>query len=275
MADTRRSLSALQALFADNTAGDISAQDGRDGWQSAHPEKVTQSAAFASEPGTDPLTGDLFLPSDGVYLERYSGSAWVPWGPCYPFAKPVSGDYAWINQGGAAVDATYGGISLACASNGGAHNLRIRKKAAPSAPYTITAAFVLQQNYLETGIAYAGLCWRQSSDGKLITAHFLMENVASPSTPSAAFSVYKWTDPSTFSASYGTLNISPNQRAVVWLRLQDDNTNRKVLISLDGQNWFSQHSVGRTDFMTADEVGFFVNPYSIGCHLHLLSWKQA
>ena len=79
MAGTRRSESALDTLFADNTAGDISAQDGRDVITSVHPEKVIQTGAHGSIPGS-PLTGDLYLPNDGYSLHRYSGSAWIGWG---------------------------------------------------------------------------------------------------------------------------------------------------------------------------------------------------
>ena len=106
MPDTRREKSALQTLHADNTAGDISAQDNRDGWETCHPSTVVQTAAMASEPASGMVTGDLFLPSNGFYLERYSGSAWVPWGPIWPMTKPVDGDYAWINQGSATVTTT-------------------------------------------------------------------------------------------------------------------------------------------------------------------------
>src|ERR1051325_12244402 len=98
MADTRRSQSSLATLFGDNTSGDISAQDGRDLIISAHPEEVIQSGAYASEPASNQLTGDLYWPSDSFYAERYSGSAWAPWGLIFPLTKPVSGDFSWVNQ---------------------------------------------------------------------------------------------------------------------------------------------------------------------------------
>jgi hypothetical protein len=48
-----------------------------------------------------------------------------------------------------------------------------------------------------------------------------------------------------------------------------------VLFSPDGQSWVLIHSVGRTDFLTADEVGFYVRAdFASGqaCMMNLLGW---
>lgn len=271
MADTRRSLSALQTLLADNTSGDISAQDARDVLVSVDGENAVQTAAYASEPATALKTGDLFLPSNGVWMERYSGSAWIPWGPIYPMTKPVSGDFAWVNQGGATVNQTYGPIYLECADNGGSYSTCIRKKAAPSTPYTITAAFKPVLDIAVSGFGFFGIGWRQASDGKLVRVG--VENYTASNT--ALFLIQKFTDATSFSANYVSANSSTSFRDLIWLRIADDGSNRKVSVSADGQNWMQIHSVGRTDFMTADEVMFWVDPYSMGTGMSLLSWKEA
>jgi hypothetical protein len=48
---------------------------------------ATTTGAAGSEPGS-PASGDLYLPNNGFVLERYSGSAWGPWGPLYPLTAP-------------------------------------------------------------------------------------------------------------------------------------------------------------------------------------------
>lgn len=281
MPDTRRTLSALQTLYADNTAGDISAQDLRDGVQSVHQEKVCQTAAFASEPATDPLAGDLFLPSDSFYAERYSGSAWVPWGPIFPMTKPVDGDFAWINQDSATVTTTKGGIHLARASQGGNDYLHIRKKSAPATPYTITAAFMhcsdLGGGTLPAGNKYSqcGLCWRQSSDGKVIIFAVSQASTDTAGGDRLKLALSKYSSATAFSANYGTPRFYIPLAPIVFFRLEDDGTNRKIHWSADGQNFSLLHSVGRTDFMTADEVGFFVGSYDQQSAITLLSWKEA
>ncbi len=89
--------------------------------------------------------------------------------------------------------------------------------------------------------------------------------------------VDKYTNSTTYSATYtsltsGSINVFP-----AWLRIEDDNTNRKCSFSTDGQNWIVFHTVGRTDFLTADEVGFFVdsNTTSLAPAMNLLSWKES
>lgn len=53
MADTKRTLSAITALYADNTAGDISAQDLRDFLISAHGSRATNAAAITANDTAD------------------------------------------------------------------------------------------------------------------------------------------------------------------------------------------------------------------------------
>ncbi len=213
--------------------------------------------------------GRLFLPNDGFYIERDTGSAWASWGPIHPFTAPVSGDFAWINQGGASVKTTEGGIYIE-ASAGAGQNLRIRKKAAPGVPYVITAYVSPLSLSLNNTM---GITFRQSSDGKL---HALL--LAGRSGDGVSLYSYKYTNPTTLSASYALFDLGDflPEGAPHFLRIADDNTNRICSISHDGQNFKDFHTVGRTDFLTADEVGFFVNSvdgtYSAG--MTLLHWEE-
>lgn len=270
MPDTRRALSALQTLLADNTAGDISAQDARDVLVSNHPENVSQTAAMASEPASGQVTGDLFLPNNGFYLERYSGSAWVPWGPLFPFTKPVDGDFAWINQDSAAVTTTNGGIVLSRAAYSAVTTCNVRKKTAPSTPYTITAWFLVNVAY--GGVGYGGLCFRQSSDGKLA-----LFGIGTDSANRGYTASRKMTDPTTYSADYSLQDQSGKAETgrLCCLRIADNGTNRICSVSADGVNFQAFHTIGRTDFLTADEVGFYINPYNRDTQMTLLSWAQA
>lgn len=272
MPDTRRSLSSLQTLLADNTTGDISAQDGRDVLVSNHPENVVQTAAFASEPASGQLTGDLFLPSDGFFLERYSGSAWAPWGPIFPFTKPVSGDFTWVNQGSASVVTTNGGVTLLGTSDA-SNSIRIRKKSAPSTPYTITA--VILPSIPPANYASCGLLFRQSSDGKLCIFSLAAGGASGGVAGSLGISSTKFTNETTYSAHYVNPGLSAGV-SPLHLRIADNGTNRICSLSGDGINWATVHSVGRTDFLTADEVGFFCDSNNGGTPaMTLLSWKEA
>ncbi len=225
-------------------------------------------ATYSSAAGNEPTAnaGDLYFPTNGFSVERYNGSAWAPWGPIYPFTPPVDSDFAWVNQGSATVTTTNGGIFLR-APVASAANYRIRKKAAPSTPYTITVAIT------PTGLALdyqqAGILFRQASDGKFVT--FGCEYA----TAGVILAVYKYNSETSYNGSYVALGLSQGQQPI-WLRITDNGTNRICSWSLDGQNFIQIHSVGRTDFLTATEVGFFANDqtntYEAGNLL--LSWKE-
>jgi hypothetical protein len=226
------------------------------------------TSAYASPPAS-PASGDLWLPSDSYVALRYSGSVWMPWGPIVPLKMPVDGDFAWINQGGASVTAlSTGGIRMV-GTTGTA--IRIRKKAAPSPPYTVTALFLnacASTNYLKFG-----LCWRQSSDGKLVLMTAVYNGgwkvQASKSADTAFTGFADYVAATAVADGYVSRGI--------YLRLEDDNTNRKCYYSFDGLKWTLFHSVGRTDYLTADEVGFWCDGTSSGTapDFTVLSWKEA
>jgi hypothetical protein len=182
----------------------------------------------------------------------------------------VDGDFSWDNQGSATAVTTYGGIVLTAPAS--TANIRIRKKAAPATPYTITAAVLVLAH--DTANWEAGLCFRQSSDGKLV--------VFGPTFQSSNMylAVQKWTSPTAWSANYATPGIARvlPLGGVIWLRIEDDGTDRKCWASANGKTWGDAlHTVGRTDFLTADEVGFFADTQtaSKGVELTLLHWSQA
>ena len=64
----------------------------------------------------------------------------------------------------------------------------------------------------------------------------------------------------------------------MWFQIADDNTNRICSISQDGQNFDTFHSVGRTDFLTADQIGICLRSQTTTGTLAratLISWKEA
>lgn len=178
--------------------------------------------------------------------------------------KPTLSSFTWVNQETATATENGDGIWLLAPALLG-DKLRILKKSAPSAPYKITAMFLPflhSQNYNNVG-----LCWRQSSNGKLVT--FDVVHVNGPKIEAS-----KCNSPTAIVAAYFQFTFpiySP-----FWLQLEDDGINRKSKWSIDGYNFIQIHSIGRTDFITADEVGFYAssvnNAYPAA--IKLLSWKE-
>ena len=114
-----------------------------------------------------------------------------------------------------------------------------------------------------------GLCFRQSSDGKIVYFGTRLGEIGQ-------IKVEKWTDSTTFSANYVTYEVPMDSGVFpIWYRIEDDNTDRKSYWSTDGQYFHQLHTVGRTDFLTADQVGFMIAPINHSVSLRLISWEEA
>jgi hypothetical protein len=195
-------------------------------------------------------------------LEFYDSHTIAGTGDIY--TDPILGDFSWINQDTATADDTYGGIFMTALAVGG-DQLRILKQTAPSTPWTLTVALIPQMykyNYNQCGIGF-----RQSSDGKLISF------TVAANAPEMV--INKWDSPSTYNSGYLSVNWNNLGSPCVWLRLEDDGVDRIMSWSLNGVYWTEHHSVGRTDFLTADEIFMYVDSnhatYPASCLF--LSWK--
>lgn len=231
---------------------------------------LTSAHASRAAPSND---GNLHFPSDGYSVARDTGSAYVPWGPLFPLTAPPTTGWTWINQEApttitAAKDALL--LQSTASGNASVEAVNAYVRALPAAPYTITFAidipYILSVNY-----GFVGVCWRQSADGKLIKVRFGFNSFFSSTL--LYRSITKYTNPTTGAAHYSEeANVGGVPR---FIRLRDDGTNRIVEFSNNGQVWQQYHSVLRTDFLTADQVGIAINRMgSVDPKLLLLSYKE-
>lgn len=211
-----------------------------------------------------PLTNSFY---DFVQCD---GSSWDHFLNGHLATPPVDGDFAWVNQGGATVTTTNGGIFLLAPTTAG-NSIRIRKTAAPSKPWTRTMAFIPLLHHDST--PYVGLAVRESSSGKLITLT-IGEAVGGHFT----VSLINWTNETTFSAytfqQQENLQLGPH----AWFRVANDGSNNLVWsISTDSVNFLQVASVSDTAFFSVapDEVGFIANSASTSATagITVLSWE--
>jgi hypothetical protein len=228
---------------------------------------VNPTSAYASRPaaGTE---GRLFFPSNGVAIERDSGSLWQPWGPAFPLTAPIASDFTWVNQGTATITSGGGVIHLNAPVESG-ENYRCLVKAAPATPYTLTAALI--PNQLGVNFHMWGIAWRNSGTGTIDSL-----NIAMVTTQPSCVELGRrqMNSPTSFSA-VPTFTDTGNP-APVFLRLRDDGTDRHFMYSRDGQNFLTLVTVTRTNFLTPDQILWYAQPLNAtyGLGVTLIHWKE-
>lgn len=210
--------------------------------------------AFASLPGTCAV-GDHYLATDSFYDSWCTTlDTWSYFVAGRNVSRPLLTDFAWVNQGAATAVETYGGIYMYIPSVG-TDQVRILKRAIPGATWTATV--MLSPQLFLSAYPSMGLTFRQSSDGKLARCALQVENGGYWRLTSE-----KMNDPTSYSGAYlnssGLAIFTPNAFPI-WLRIKDDGVNRLCQYSLNGIAFITFHSVGRTDFLTADEVAIDAN----------------
>lgn len=186
--------------------------------------------------------------------------------PIAPFTTPPDdATLTWGNQGSAT--ATEGDRSLLMSVvNGSSEVLRTLHKATPGTPWALTVAFQFIAGALTTS-AYCGLVFRESAGG---TTHaFRYQN-------DGAYGSVKHDAAGAGLAFYSGF---PTTAVVVpyvchWMRIEDNGTNRICSLSPDGVEFWTFHSIGRTDYLTANQAGICIGGNnSARVAMRVLSWS--
>jgi len=248
------------------TAGALEAHDQND---------LAAYDSFANRPAAG-APGRIFLPSDGIFIERDNGSLWEKFGPIWPMTPPVAADFpTWVNPATSTFTDNKGApffVSAVASTT----NLRCRVKDYPAGSFTVEMAFTL--NAWPYGNHIGGLCIRDSISQKL-TVFGLYST-----TGDMQVIAYNWNSPTSPSGSVtGSAGCHLGEAQLIWLKYYDDGTtNRVISVSVDGYTWAQVASVSRTDFIVPNQIGVWVNGYagySSGngqndTGLNLLHWRQ-
>lgn len=236
------------------------------GGGAADPSTFNLTGTYAALPAAG-TAGRVYYPTDSAYTHlRDNGATWDHFLDGRKLTPPVLGDFAWVNQGAATAVATYGGIYLDAVAGAG-DNCRILKKAAPATPYTVTAAFMVDAYRPPNTPRQGGILFRGAGTGKLHTINHRWESGL------WHISSVKFTNPTTFSAIYVDADLYTHPH-IVWVQITDDGANRVTRYSDNGMAWFEVSTVGRADFLTADEIGFYANSVDAvnGTRMWLIHW---
>lgn len=213
----------------------------------ARPQYGTRSAMPAAAPENN---GAQYYCTDCDAVYQSNGTQWTKirvGGQAAPgIADPPSTGWSTVNLSTDMFANHLDGALLTTAS-AGSDNWRLRvRPLSPSSNYT--AQFYLDPSFVDAGTWRSGIVLRNSSSGSFVALYFLR------SSGSYSVTVDKWTAAGTFGSTYvtsGVFNSVPR-----WLRFRDDGTNRYAEYSYNAVEWITAHSVGRTDFITPDQIGW-------------------
>jgi hypothetical protein len=186
----------------------------------------------------------------------------------YQGIVPALSSLTWDNQAScSAVEPTTGGIRMAHAANAINECYMLYKNltSGSSGNYRITIMIIPM---MYTSYNRAGLGIRESSSGKIIGCN-LMTHLTKP-----YICAHLWTTSTSWYNNYIEIELPLTPQ---WLQLEDNGTNLIFRFSNDGTYFINFHTVSRTDFMTADQCGFFIeneNGSSPDVSMWVRSWKE-
>lgn len=230
---------------------------------------------YANLIASTPAAGTVGFPTDGFDLLQYD-SGWSPWGPLLPLTTVPTAGWSSVNS---PTVTTPGGKVFVTGAAAASDNIRMYLRSVPSAPYVVTMAY-LPRMVWPANFLHCGICLRESGTGEIMTFGPLNDSTVVAAVDH--FAAIKWTNATTFSAKYTLTPANATapqwQRGpVMWLQIEDDNTTRFLRVSNDGFHWFTLFSVGRTDFLTPDQIGIAINSNNAthAAGIMLMSWEEA
>lgn len=177
---------------------------------------------------------------------------------------------AWVNQGGASVADSATGVTITAASNASAQNYRIRKKTAPTAPYTITALMGLTVT-TSSAFSTCGLGWYDGSN-KVQTVEVNQRNNTAP----PLVFVVSYSSPSVLNAAHYSGGSGGNPG---WVQIADDGTNVSFRYSMDGANFKTVYTVAKASGYLGSSgysnIVFGLNPFASDSFGTLMSYTEA
>lgn len=209
-----------------------------------------QQGTYAARPAAG-NAGSIYLCTDVGLFCYDNGTTWVNFqdGLGGLLTVPPSASWTTSTLGSATFAADKDGRLLTIPSATG-DNWRIEYRTLANAtPYTVTA--YIDYTMRNQASFFSGLVLRDAS-GNLVTF-----GIGYDGTPRVVG--MKWTSITAYSADYLRSDVTQWGGIPKWFRIRDDGTNRYCEFSFNGLDWVLFHSVGRTDFLTATQVGWGAN----------------
>jgi hypothetical protein len=225
------------------------------------------SDTVANKPAAG-VNGRIYLPTDGSFIHRDTGSVWSPYGPCYPCSPPVDANFSWVNQGSATVVTSNEGIYLSCPSQGATDSIRARVMTAPSTPYSITIGYEYTAT-IESAIAgFPLFILRESATGKMTS---ILPGEAGNQWTTRVFNHSSVTG---FSQVFSEKHTYGRP---LWQRITNNGTTLTYYIGLNPYNFVQIYSQSRSTAFSsvADQYGFGIDPNSSAVGMFVFHLKES
>jgi hypothetical protein len=214
---------------------------------------INASGVYASLP-TVGHPGRVYDCTDNGNTYRDNGTTWdlaKLGGLGVAGVEPPSAGWSTTTLGSSTFAADKGGRLLTMPSASG-NNLRIEYRTlSPTINYTATA--IIDPLQIPTTSSNGGLALRNSSSGSLVTFFWGLDS----GSGGWLLELWQWTSAGAAGGAptptYKQLVMNSPPRGY---RFRDDGTNRNAEYTYNGIDWTPYVSIGRTDFITPDQVGW-------------------
>lgn len=183
------------------------------------------------------------------------------------FTPPPSAGWTSLNLGAATIAASLDGRALIAPSNGSVNSVRAEVRSLAAGNYTATAC-VEVAGHVANAWGPVGFVLKNSAGNPLIV--FGLEF----SSGQSHLRLGKFNSPTSYNADYfSAMNTYVFYGPINWLRIRDNGTTRFFEYSYNGVDFLTVASHGRTDFLTANQIGWGGDPHSQAVVARLRSWS--
>lgn len=218
---------------------------------------------FASKPSPG-TSGNTWKPTDAPYNYIDNGVEWDKYLYGQLILNPPTFGWTWLNQDVWDVVSEFDHLKFS--NNGGSNGLMMYYRDLPSIPYKVTVAIIANPPISEVEYSH-GIGLLSSIDGKITTFESMYES-------GHKFGAYKWVSPTGFDAPY--LNRIPVDTVspLLFLRIEDDGTDRKFSTSYDGLYFNEVLTVPNDDFHVPDKIGVIGITNPMQGNFNIVGWKE-
>lgn len=213
-------------------------------------QDICQTGAYAS--AAVEKAGALYLPNDGSYILRDTGSVFAPWGPIVPLTQPPTSGYTWGNQGTSTLSTTTGIWHFVPQNAAGFNLRRYMRNTFPTAPYR----FAIAMTMTTYAGGRAGIVLFNGTGS--VTYEYFQATDATPKINSTNMT----NDTTASGSNFGPWNTHMvGIGGLLWIAIRDDNAGTRYFETSrnGGLSWVTVFSESSTDFITPNAIGVYIN----------------